>query len=173
MFHVERYIKGEIVKLFLAIVLIIFAATSCRAPRPTVQISEYTLLRGGREVLGNKDGLVAFVFENNQRKIPFVQFISNKYKLGTFTEVEYFVTIDNIKFKVYVYDNAELEKYFDTSAFTISNVEPEMSIVGSKANFLAVSVIDAFNEDALADGSLYQNIVLEYLKELRKEYYNS
>ena len=172
MFHVERLIKTAGFKVTATILATLFLLISCGVPKATIQIDDYTLLRGGKEVLGRKDGLVAFVFENNQRKMPFNQFIVDKYKLGSYQDVSYWVTIDGTKYKVLVYENAELEKYFDTSAFMVSNVEPELTIVGSKARFLALSVIDEYNEDCLADGSLHQNIALEYLKKLKQEYYS-
>ena len=173
MFHVERFKISTILKVVFVVFFLMMIPVSCVAPRATVQIADYTLLRGGKEILGKKEGLVAFVFENNQRKIPFVQFIANKYSLGKYYEVEYWVTIEGTKFKVYLYENAEIEKYFDTSAFTISNVEPDSAIVGSKANFLALSMVSESNEDCLAHGSLYQNIAIEYLLNLKREYNNS
>jgi len=145
---------------------------SCSTPRQAIDVSDYILMPHGKEVLGNK-GLTAFIFENNPRKIPFNQFVAQKYELGTYADVEYWVTIDGNKFKVMVYENAELEKYFDTTTFIAANVEPDSAIVGSRAKFLAISVINSYNEDCLADNSLYKNTIITYLRDLKKEYYNS
>lgn len=172
MFHVKRFTKSLIFKVFALIIACAFFA-SCITPRHTVEIKEYILMPNGKRVLGNKDGLTAYIFENNQRKMPFHQFAGDKYNVGSYTEIEYFVTIDGTRFKVYIYENAELEKYFDVSQFMVSNVEPDMNIVGSKANFIAISVLDDHNNDALAETSLYQNIVINYLKNLVQEYNNS
>lgn len=127
----------------------------------------------GKHVLGIEKGLTAYIFENNQRKIPFHQFVGDKYRSGSYNEIEYNITLDGARFKVYVYENAELEKYFDVGQFMVSNVEPDVNIVGSKANFIAVSVTDDYNNDALADTSLYQNIVINYLRNLVNDYNNS
>lgn len=154
----------------------IFASTffaSCITPRHTVEINEYILVPNGKPVLGHNNGLTAYVFENNQRKIPFQQFVGDKYKLGSYIDIDYYVTIEGTRFKVYIYENAELEKYFDVSQFMVSNVETDANVIGSKANFIAVSILDDHNNDALADTSLYQNIVINYLKNLVKEYNNS
>lgn len=166
MFHVERNnILGRVSTIFL--IIIMFA--SCITPRHTIQINDYILVPNGKPVLGNT-GLTAFIFENNQRQIPFVQFVADKYNVGTYNEVEYWVEVEGHRFKVLVYENSEVEKYFDTSDYMVSNVEPESNIVGSKANFIALSIINEINEDCLAEDSLYKNIAAKYLKNLKDEY---
>jgi len=171
MFHVERFFKTLFIKGFF----VFFAGmilTSCITPRHTVEIDDYILLLDGKEILGHEKGLTAFIFENNQRKIPFQQFLMNKYNLGPTENIAYFVKVENIRFKVFLYTNDELNKYFDTSQFMVSNVETEVNRVGSSANFLAVSVINDNNEDCLAEGSLFQSIAVKYLKDLKYEYNN-
>ncbi|WP_129582991.1 hypothetical protein [Flavobacterium cyanobacteriorum] len=169
----KRYIKILAVKGFLLFFIAMSLPMGCITPRHTVEIKEYVLLPNGKKVLGNEKGLTAFVFENKQSKIPFSQYAALKYGLGKYTEVEYWVTIEGQKFKIMIYDNDELQKYFDTSVFMVTEVETEVNIRGSKANFIGISVIDAANEDCLAEGSLYQNIIITYLRQLKNEYYNS
>lgn len=171
MFHVERFLKPFLLKGFF----VFFAGlmfTSCITPRHTVEINDYVLLLDGKELLGHDKGLTAFVFENNQKKMPFQQFLMTKYHLGPTEELNYYVNVENIRFKVFLYTNDELNKYFDTSQFMVSNFETEVNRVGSSANFLAVSVINDNNEDCLAEGSLFQSIAVKYLKDLKYEYYN-
>ena len=167
MFHVKPLLKTLVYKGFFLFLLINFIGC---VPRYAVDVTDYVLMPNGKSILGNQ-GLTAFIFENNPRKIPFQQFVADKYKVGTYTDVEYWVTVDGKRFKVILYDNAELEKYFDTTYFVAANVETETNIVGSKVKFLAVSVINEYNEDCLATGSLYQNMIIEYLRNLKKEYY--
>ncbi len=170
-FHVERINKALIFKgLLLFLCMNLFSA--CITPRHTVQINDYILLPNGKEILGKEKGLTAFVFENNPRKIPFHQFVGDKYNLPNYTDIEYWVTLDNMRFKVFVYENAEINKYFNTSEFMISNIEPDMNIIGSKAPFIALSVINTYNEDCLDEKSLFRNITLKYLKQLKDEYIN-
>lgn len=169
-FHVKPFVKTLLNKGFLPFMLMLFLVSSCITPRHTVEINDYILLPNGKQVLGREQGLTAFIFENNQRKMPFAQYVADKYKVGNYTDVAYWVTVDGHKLKVMVYENAELEKYFDTSMFMVSTVEPDANIVGSKANFIAISVINSTNDDCLADGSLYQNITIQYLRELKNEY---
>ena len=172
MFHVERFFKTLFTKgFFVFLVVILF--TACITPRHTVEIQDYILLENGKEVLGRDKGLTAFVFEANKRKIPFQDFIANKYKLGFTYEMEYYVMLEGKRFKVFVYENAELEKYFDTSQFMITNVETAPNRIGSAVDFLGISVINDSNEDCLASGSLYQNMVVDYLKKLKYEYNNN
>ena len=172
MFHVKPMLKALVNKGFLFFLLINFTFIGCITSRQFVDVSDYVLLPNGKPVLGN-DGLTAFIFENNPKKIPFQQFLADKYNVGNYREIEYWVTIDGRRYKVMLYENAELEKYFDTTDFVAANVEPDSNVIGSKAKFLALSVINEYNEDCLANGSLYQNIIIEYLRNLKKEYYNS
>lgn len=169
MFHVERFLKTLLLKgFFVFLVVILF--TACITPRHSVEINDFVLMANGKEVLGRDKGLTAFIFENNKRKAPFQQFIIQKYKLGYTRDIEYFVMIEGIRFKVFLYENAELEKYFDTSQFMVTNFETEVNRIGSSADFIGMSVINDNNEDCLDEGSLYQTIVIKYLRELKYEY---
>ncbi|MES2484564.1 MAG: hypothetical protein V4581_01250 [Bacteroidota bacterium] len=165
----EPYIKTLFKKGFL-VFLVAITFASCIRPQHTVEIQDYVLMPNGKEVLGRDKGLTAFIFENNPRKIPFVQFIANKYNVGTYVDVSYDVDLDGHRFKVFVYENAELEKYFDMSQFMVTKAETEINIVGSTARFLGMSVINDYNEDCLDDNSLYKNITIAYLKNLTDEY---
>lgn len=168
MFHVERYTKTLAVKGFL-LFFISMISFSCMAPRATIQIQDYILMDDGKKILDKKEGLTAFIFENDQRKYPFVDFITTKYNLGSYYDVEYWVTIDGQRFKVFLYDNAELEKYFVTSQFMVSNVETEATKI-TNIKFIALSMISDRNEDVLRDDSLYQGIAIKYLKDLKNEF---
>jgi hypothetical protein len=171
MFHVKLYSKTLLYKGFF-LFLILFLVEGCSTPRQAVDVSNYVLRENGKPILGHENGLTAFIFENNPRKIPFQQFIADKFQLGNSADVEFYTMVDGKRFKVLLYDNAELEKYFQTSDFIAANVEPDVNVVGSKAKFLALSVINDYNEDCLADGSLYQNMIIKYLLSLKQEYYN-
>ena len=171
-FHVKPLTKTLISKGFYVLFFFCILFSNCGTPIQFVDVSDYVLRPNGKPVLGN-DGLTAFIFENNPKKRPFQQFLADKYNVGKYTDVEYWVSIDGKRFKVMLYENYELEKYFVTTDFIASNAEPDVNIVGSKVKFLALSVINEFNEDCLADGSLYQNMIINSLLNLKKEYYNS
>lgn len=169
MFHVERFLKTLLLKgFFVFFVGMMFSG--CITPRHTVEIDDYILLQNGKEVLGRENGLTCFLFENNQRKAPFQQFLMNKYGLGATDETTYYVMLEGTRFKVFLYSYDELMKYFDLSQFMVSNIETEVNRVGSSANFIGMSVIDDYNNDCLAEGSLYQNLVIKYLKDLKYEF---
>jgi len=171
MFHVEQKIKTLFIKgFFVFFISLLF--TSCITPRHTVEVGEYLLLPNGKEILGRENGLTCFFFENNQRKQPIQQFLSYKYNIGSTENISYYVTVEGVRLKVLLYTNDELMKYYDLSQFMVSNVETEVNRVGSTANFLGISVIDDYNNDCLAEGSLYQNMTLKYLKDLKFEYNN-
>ena len=172
MFHVEHKIKTLFRRGFFLFCIVTFAV-SCITPRHTVEINDYILLNNGKEILGKEKGLTAFMFENNQRKIPFQQFVADKYDVGSYHDISYWVTIDGNRYKVFVYENSDVEKYFDISEFMVSNVETEANIIGSKAKFIALSMVTASNEDCLAENSLFRNIAIQYLKQLKDEYLNN
>lgn len=169
MFHVERFIKPFLAKGFF-VFLVATLFSGCITPRHTVEVGDYLLLPNGKQVLGRENGLTCFFFENNQRKMPFQEFLMIKYRLGSSEDISYTVQLDGTHFKVFFYNYDELLKYYDLSQFMVSNVETDVNRIGAATNFLGISVIDDYNNDCLAEGSLYQNLVLDYLKKLKYEY---
>lgn len=164
----ERCIKTLAIKGFL-LFFISSLCICCGINQPTIQIHDYILMENGKQILNKEKGLTAFIFENDQRKIPFVYYVADKYNVGSYSDISYWVTIEGQRFKVYLYDNAELEKYFVTSQFMVSNVETQATKV-SNVNFIALSMISDSNEDVLSDTSLFQGIAIKYLKYLKNEF---
>jgi len=171
LFHVEPKFKTLFCKGFLAFMMVAIFV-SCIAPTHTVEIQDYALLENGKQILGKDKGLTAFIFEGNQRKIPFQQFVGDKYAVGSYTDINYTVDVEGYRFKVYLYEYAEIEKYFDVSQFMVTMNETEPNIKGSTAKFIALSIVNNANEDCLKENSLYQQIAIKYLKSLKDEYYN-
>jgi len=169
---VKRFEKTLTLKGFFVFFGILFF-TACFTPKHTVEINDYILLENGKEVLGREKGLTAFFFENNPRKKPFKQFIIEKFDLGYTQDTEFNVDIEGQRYTVLLYTNDEVQKYFDTTQFMSKNFETEANTIGSRANFIAVSVVTGANEDCLAEDSLHRNLVIDYLKKLKQEYYNS
>lgn len=170
MFHVERIGKALFYKGFFLFFL--FISFSCSTSRYVVDVSDYILVENGKEVLGRDKGLTAFIFENDPKRITFNQFLMDKYSLPKFYDIEYDITLENKRFNVMLYNQDEIDKYFDTSNYIASNVVPDNAVVGSKVKFLAISVTDDYGDDCLSEKSLYHNIVLKYLKDLKEEYYS-
>lgn len=171
LFHVELSLSTSINKGKILIFLFLFSIYSCGTIKPNYQITDYVLVPNGKEIIESK-ALNAFIFENNKRQIPIEQYISTKLNLDSYNQNEFWVTINNQKFKLIVYDYTEFEKYFNSSNYAVKNLEPANVEIQDKRDFIAISMINAYNEDCLADGSLYQNIALQYLKKLKDEYYN-
>ena len=171
MFHVERSLSTTINKGKTLVLFVLFAICSCGTIKPNIQISDYILVPNGKEILETK-GLTAFIFENNKRQIPIEQYISWKSNIDNYNQNEFWITIDNQKFKLIIYDYTEFEKYFNSSNYAVLNLEPENVEIQDKREFIAISMINSYNEDCLAEGSLYQNIAVKYLKKLKDEYYN-
>jgi hypothetical protein len=113
------------------------------------------------------------VFENNQKNPPIEKFLSLKFKNSNYFDKEFWVTIQGNKCKLIVYDAAEFEKYIGSSNYAQINQEPENAKYGNQPKFIAFSVVSATNEDCLSDQSLYQQVVLTYVQNLKNEYYNN
>jgi len=158
-------------KRITALLFLFFLLSSCNVSRQTVQIPDYILVSNGKEILGNKS-LYAFIFENNTKNLTIEKFLCMKFKGENYFTNEYWITIEKSKYKLIIYTNDEFEKYFNSANYAVINLEPENAQNGEQRKFIAFSVINANNEDCLADRSLYQNIVVGYLKKLKDEYYN-
>lgn len=171
MFHVERPLAKLMNKRIVGILLLVFIFMGCSGTRQTVQIPDYLLVPNGKEVTGNK-GLTAFVFENNLKKLPIEQYLSAKFKTDNFQEREYWVTIEKDKYKIIIYDYNEFEKYFVSANYSVINLEPDDGSINEKRKFIAISMINSYNEDCLSERSIFQNIAVKYLKNLKDEYRN-
>lgn len=169
MFHVERMTQNRIIKGIVSILLIIFILQSCVGAKAGYQIDDYYIAENGKEILGTKP-LNAFIFENNVTNLPFEQFLAIKYKLNNFLSREFWITIDGSKYKMIVYENSEFDKFFGFSNFAAKNQENIANIVGGQPKFIAISMINEFNEDCLSNKSILQNRITTYLKDLKDEY---
>lgn len=169
MFHVERSLLELMNKGKILFFLLFFVILSCGITKQKMVINDYVIVPNAKEILGNK-GLSAFVFENNKKILPFQQFLTNKFKLDSYQEKEIWVTIEGDRYKIILYDNDELEKYINTSDFTVAIQNPDVVNVGSTVDFIALSMISSRNEDCLVEGSLYENIAVKYLKQLKDEF---
>ena len=145
---------------------------SCGINKPQYIIDDYALVPNAKPIIGNT-GLTAFVFENNKKILPFQQFLVNHYKLQTYNQREIPFVINEARFILHVYDWDETEKYINTSDFVMKNQIPDASKLGTQSDFIVISVTNDKNDDCLKEDSLYQNIVIKYLKNLKEEYFRN
>lgn len=171
MFHVERTVVSLKDKGIIIVLSLFFLLSSCVGAKQTIQVPDYILVPNGKEVIGNK-ALTAFIFENNQTKLPIEQYLSNKFKTDNYSEKEFWVTIEKDKYKIIIYDNSEFEKYFNSANYAAMNVETDAAKKGDLRKFIAISMINSYNEDCLSDKSLFQHIATNYLRNLKNEFYN-
>lgn len=169
MFYIKPFLKNRIIKGIPSILLIIFILQSCVGAKAGYQIDDYYIAENGKEILGTKP-LNAFIFENNVTNLPFEQFLAVKYKLNNFLSREFWITIDGSRYKMIIYETSEFDKYFGFSNFAAKNQENIANIVGGQAKFIAISMINEFNEDCLSNKSILQNMTTTYLKNLKDEY---
>ena len=159
-------------KRLFSFLIIFFVLTSCGISKARYVIDDYALVPNAKAILGN-DGLTAFVFENNQKILPFQQFLIDKYNLQTYNQREIPFTLNEERFVLHIYDNDEVTKYLNMSDFVRKEQIPDVSKMGNQADFIVLSVVSSKNEDCLKDNSLYQNIVIKYLKNLKQEYFSN
>ena len=149
--------------------VISFFTLSCGIQRQQYTIDDYVLVPNAKEIIGGTE-LTAFVFENNKKIIPFHQFLAIHYQLQTLNEKEIPFSINEERFTLHVYDVAEMEKYINLSDFVMKEQIPDLSKMGNQSDFVVLSVVNDRNEDCLKEGSLYQNITIQYLKNLKAAY---
>ncbi len=155
-------------RIFLFFILFL-SFNSCGVTRNRVLIEDYYIVPNGMQVLGS-DPLHVFIFENDQSIIPFRQFITHKFRSNSFFEKEFWVTIDGERYKIIVYDKDEFRKYVDSSHFIVSNLLPDNARLGNQEDFTGISMINERNEDCLKEGSLFEQLAVRYLKNLKEEY---
>ena len=165
MFHVKRISQSVVI---IAATLLCVVLSSCIGSRPATQITDYILLENGVEENGK--GLTAFVFENKIDGISVETYLNATLNTGTFSVRDFNTKINGDKFKLILYENAEIEKYFATTNLVVVNLEPQKMETVSNRKFVAISVVDSQGNDALSEKSLYYNIAVNYLKSLKDNY---
>jgi len=168
-FHVEQITKSPVIKRISFFLMIFLVLQSCIGVKAGYQIDDYYVSENGKESLGTRP-LNAFIFENNLKNLPFEQFLAVKYKLDNYLARDFWITIDNNRYKLLIYDYAEFDKYFGTANFAAVDQENIANIVGGQPKFIAVSMINESNEDCLSDKSIFKNMAVNYLKKLKDEY---
>jgi len=152
--------------------VLFFLILSCGIQRQKYTIEDYVLVPNAKEIIGHK-GLTAFVFENNKKIIPFQQFLAIHYQLQTLNQKEIPFAINGEHFTLHMYDVAEMEKHINLSDFVMKDQIPDVSKMGNQSDFIVLSVVNDKNEDCLSEGSLYQNIIIQYLKNLKTAYFRN
>lgn len=172
MFHVKPNATYPINKGRILVFVISVFFISCIARKATIQIEDFLLVPNGKVILGNSNPLTAFIFENNTKNMSIEKFLSMKFKTENYYSQEYSVIIDRNRYKIILYDNSEFEKYFDSSNYSVINLQPDDATVETQRKFIAFSMVSSDNQDCLSDDSLLKNIAVNYLKNLKDEYYN-
>lgn len=169
MFHVERMIQHRIIKGIFSVLLIIFVFNSCFSVKKNPEIPDYHILNSEVSKDINKPKLAIFMFENKRSKNSFQNFLG--LKLNMRNENRNFpVNIQNQKFLISVLDQIETEKIITFEDFIFRKPDKVIMKNGDQKMYVAISVTDKIGNDCLKNNSIYQNLVLNYLKELKLEY---
>lgn len=120
--------------------------------------------------VGTKN-LNVFVFENDLTTPPIEYFLTEKYTLASYQTREFWITTptkDRLYFKVL--DKDETQKFLDLSQYGARIQETKGNRDISQSKYLAFSLTDENGEDCLSEKSLFYNIAIQYLKNLKEEY---
>lgn len=169
MFHVKRIIQNRAIKGIISILLIVFTFISCVTIKSNPEIADYHLLNSidSKDLTKNKPAI--FMFENKRMRNSFQAFLG--YKLNQkFENRDYKVKIQGQDFTISVLDNVETEKMFTIEDYVFKNPDKKLVKDGEQKSYVAISVTDRVGNDCLKNSSLFQNLVLNYLKELKLEY---
>jgi hypothetical protein len=153
----------------ILILVLFLISVSCGISRIRTEIPDFVVMPNGKGIVGIKT-LNAFVFENSLTNIPFQQFITAKFKTNNRYETELWITADKQKFKLIFYTIDEFEKFFGSQNFTALKQENDSEKYGNQSKFIAISLVNDLNEDCLDENSLFFNIAINYLKNLKNEY---
>lgn len=170
MFHVKPSIKNRIIK-GLAMICIPFFVFSCIPIKTNPTIEDYHILNPLPNKLSEKSREGVFIFENHRLSGAFQSFLVQKLNPTNKKENRDFnVSLEGTKFIISVLDQREFEMYIDLTDAFITSTNPGIVKSGDEKSYVAITVKTKNGEDCLKNDSLYQNIVIKYLKSLKQEY---
>lgn len=169
MFHVERITLNRILKGIIPIFLMIFVFNSCFTIKEIPKIADYHILNAENSKELKKEIPAVFMFENKKSKRSFQDFLKEKLNMK-YENINFPVKIQNEKFVISVLNKIETEKVITLEDYIFNNPDKDFLKNGDQKMYVAISVIDKIGNDCLKNNSIYQNLVLNYLKELKLEY---
>lgn len=169
MFHVERIAKKRIITGIVSVIIVIFMFSSCFSIKSNPEIADYHILNSSESKELKKNKPAVFMFENKKIQRSFQVFLSEKLNQRNENR-DFKVKIQSQEFIISVLDKIEIEKFFTIEDFVLKRPERNFIKEGEQKNYVAVSVTDKIGNDCLKNSSIYQNLVLNYLKELKLEY---
>lgn len=169
MFHVERITLNRFVKGITTIFLIIFFLNSCFTVKKIPEIADYHVLNAEDSKVLKKEVPAVFMFENKKSKRSFQDFLREKWNMK-YENINFIVKIQNEKFVISVLDKMKTKKMITLEDYIFNNSDKEFLKNGEQKKYVAISVIDKTGNDCLKNNSIYQNLVINYLKELKLEY---
>lgn len=171
MFHVERYKTIRAIKGILLISLILFVFVSCFRINKNTEIGDYRILDSESVPVSQTPKPAVFLFENSKALRSFHHFLADKYNVNE--NRDFPVTIQNQKFTLSILDKSEIEVYITAEDLLLRRHQPNIVKTGDRQNYIAIQVRDNSGSDCLKTDSIFHNMVVNYLKELKIEYAKS
>jgi hypothetical protein len=157
----------------LAVLVLTFVITcSCITVRNAPVIEDYAVKDGKEFQKRNFSDKTVFVFENDLKMIDFRSFLAEKFEITSFKDTKRItVIIDDIPFDLYVFTPTKSSKRINFVDAIISKNANDISVDETKYDYVGISVSTIGDEDCLSESSIYQNLVLNYLIDLKDEYF--
>lgn len=171
MFHVEPNAATLAIKRISMIFLMVFVFISCIKINKNTEIADYQILNPQPNSITKKPKTAAFIFENEKNVRSFQDFLASKY--NTRENRDFPITIQDQKFTLSVLDKSEIELYITAEDLILRYREPVIVKTGERQNYVAIQVTDKFGADCLKNDSIFHNLVVNYLKELKIEFSKS
>lgn len=166
-------------KRILPLVLLLFIFQSCIPLRIAPDITDYKITKGKRfkRELSKRQ---MFIFEDSKDAEEFYNFVNIKFQLNdmnVYDDVPFVIDKEQYFFAWYEIEipdkTLNLLPIFVDVALLASDIDPvlENSYSSRKGNwYLAMEVYNDSESDCLEETSLSREIVLKYLRTLKKEY---
>lgn len=158
-------------KLFL-IVLILQTTISCITVKQAPAIDDYVVQNGKEFQKKNFTNKTAFIFQNDLKMVDFRSFLADKYNMVSFKETATIpVNIDGTPFDLHVFTPTKNKQNINFINAIISKDANEVTVDEETFDYVGISVSRVDDLDCLSENSIYHKLVLNYLKNLKDEYF--
>lgn len=164
-------------KKILPFLLVCFFYYSCIPLKIAPKIQDYRITAGNKFEKGLSDRSM-FLFQDTKEAGEFYTFVNTKFQLNdtnVYDDVPF--SIDGQQYFFAFYEVQIQDKMLNLFPALLFALDPEGEdymdgdeIIRRENWYLAIEVYSDIEKDCLADNSLSREIVLQYLRSLKKEY---
>ncbi len=158
-------------KLFIT-VFILQTTISCITIKQAPEIDDYVVRSGKEFQKKNFTNQTAFIFQNDLKMVDFRSFLADKFNMVSFKDTATIpVTIDGTPFELHVFTPTKNKKNINFINALINKDADEITIDEEIYDYVGISVSRVDDLDCLSENSIYHKLVLNYLINLKDEYF--